>query len=153
MTDYGLSTIPVMKYMDHWGSEAWHNTSYHNKIATVNIMDHIDIPSNHVVKWDVSEAANGSVMGRLLKNAQDNTKYDLYIGGEGGVKANANSSGLFYSFMSLTSANLSYLDTSQVTNMNSMFFACINLKTLNLSTFDTSNIADIKQIACLILVR
>lgn len=40
----------------------------------------------------------------------------------------------------LISANLSNLDTSNVTNMNNMFDECSKLESLDLSSFDTSNV-------------
>lgn len=45
----------------------------------------------------------------------------------------------------MTSADLSGLDTSQVTSMEGMFSGCWALKSLNLSTFDTVNVTDMRQ--------
>lgn len=91
--------------------------------------------------FDVSDKKDGSVMAYLVENADDTTKYTLYIESESGIKANANSAGLFYNFTSLKSIdNLKYFDTSNVINMGSMFQNCRSLTSLDLSDFDTSNV-------------
>ena len=57
-----------------------------------------------------------------------------------GVKANANSFGLFRDLPNATSINLSNLDTSSVTNMQAMFQDCASLTSLDLSNFNTNNV-------------
>ena len=49
---------------------------------------------------------------------------------------------MFYRCTSLTSLDLSSFNTSNVTNMSRMFFNCKNLTSLDLSNFDTSNVTD-----------
>ena len=44
-----------------------------------------------------------------------------------------------------TSLNLSWLDTSNITDMTRMFSGCNNLTELNLSNFDTSNVTDMAR--------
>ncbi len=51
----------------------------------------------------------------------------------------------FHSCQSLTSLDLSKLDTSNVTNMNAMFSNCWSLKSLNVSNFNTSNVTDMSN--------
>lgn len=59
----------------------------------------------------------------------------------GSVVANAESVGLFFDLNQLTTIeNLSYLDTTQVTNMDYFFAWCYQLTSLDLSTFDTQNV-------------
>ena len=53
---------------------------------------------------------------------------------------NSDSSYSFYSLKGLNFLDLSYFDTSKVTNMSSMFKFCSNLYELNVSSFDTSNV-------------
>ena len=48
----------------------------------------------------------------------------------------------FFDCTSLTSLNLSNLDTSNVRNMSNMFYLCTSLTSLNLSNLDTSNVRD-----------
>ena len=50
---------------------------------------------------------------------------------------------LFSDMTSLTSLDLSQVDTSDVTNMNSMFSGCTKLVDLNLDGFNTSNVTNI----------
>lgn len=112
--------------------------------------------------WDVSAAQNGSVMAWL-----DNNTSKLYIGGNGGVIANADCKKLFYDFRyvtsikfnglfdtsnmqnclmmfsncsNVTSIDTEYLPTNKVTDMTGMFQQCPKLTTLNMSRFDTSNV-------------
>ena len=63
--------------------------------------------------------------------------------------------GMFYECASLTSADLSKLDTSQVTNMKLMFCFCSSLTSVNLSSFDTSNVTDMSDMfdGCTALVK
>ena len=143
VTDYAMVTLPVMKYLNHYSDEAWHNANYNSKIVSIAVLDNKTVPDNKVVEWDVSALGDGSVKGWLMTNSIDNTKYDLFIGGKGGVKANQNSSGLFYGFKALTSVDLTYLDTSQVTTMYAMFYNCENLQNINVSAFDTTMVTDI----------
>ena len=48
---------------------------------------------------------------------------------------------MFYDCYSLTSLDLSNLNTSKVTNMENMFYGCSSLTSLDLSNFDTSNVS------------
>lgn len=69
--------------------------------------------------------------------------YTLYIQSDTGIKANTDSSYLFYDFYILTKIEgLDYLDTSNVTNMKGMFSYCTRMVALDLSSFDTSNVTD-----------
>ena len=52
---------------------------------------------------------------------------------------------MFSDYESLTVLDLSYLDTSRVTNMRSMFFKSTSLTALDLSNFDTSVIGDMSH--------
>ena len=45
-----------------------------------------------------------------------------------------------YDYVNLTSADLSKMDTSQVTSLNNIFRECVNLTNLNVSTWDTSRV-------------
>ena len=89
--------------------------------------------------WDVSQAQNGSIMAWYL-DEDSNGYYELYIGQEGGVKANPDSSKLFNYFINVTEIDLSNLDTSNVTNMRAMFQDCQLLEKLNISNFNTTKV-------------
>ena len=99
------------------------------------------------ITWDVSEAGDGSVLARVTRSSKGTT---LTIAGEGGVSAPKDSSKLFAYYYNLRNADLSGLDTSNVTDMNSMFCLDANswlhegkgLTSLDLSSFDTHNVTD-----------
>lgn len=51
----------------------------------------------------------------------------------------------FYGFKNLTSiTNLTYLNTSEVTNMYQMFYGCTNLPSINVSNFDTRKVTNMQ---------
>ena len=108
-------------------------------------------------------------MAWVIADESDSSKYHLYIGGEGGVIANKDSSYLFYNFTNLqeitfgdnfdtskvtsmsemfrncntlTTLDVSKWDTSKVTTMSYMFYYCSSLTTLDVSKWDTSNVTD-----------
>ena len=90
------------------------------QIESINTLDVIEIPNNAIDSWDCSEEQNESIMC-WYTNVNNNSRYELYIGQEGGVKANPNSSYDFSYFSNSMSLNMQYLDTSNVTTMNNMF--------------------------------
>ncbi len=68
-----------------------------------------------------------------------------YLQGEGGIKLNPDSSGLFADFYALTEIDgMEYLDTSEVTNMSHMF-DYVTIPELDLSYFDTSNVTNMSH--------
>jgi len=98
-----------------------------------------------VESWDVSNSGNGSILAYTL-DEDNNELLELYIGQNGGVNANPNSSYLFAIFMNLTSINgLEFLDTSQVIDMNNMFCSSRSLINLDLSSFDTRNVSNMEN--------
>jgi len=113
-------------------------------VEAIKIMNTKVVPSNVIGSWDASEAQDGSIMA-WYTDKDNNELYELYIGGEGGVKANPNSSNLFSQFLNVTSLDLKYLDTSKVTNMKSMFIGCVNLETIDVSNFDTSKVTNMNS--------
>ena len=52
---------------------------------------------------------------------------------------------MFYNCKSLTSLDLSGLDTYNVTDMSQMFYNCTGLTSLNISNFDTSQVTTMRQ--------
>ena len=59
-----------------------------------------------------------------------------------GVKGNGSHAGMFSNCSSLTSLDLNYFDTSNITDMEAMFENCESLTSLDLSSFDTSNVTN-----------
>ena len=128
------------------------------------------VPEDALYNWDASEKQNGSVTAWVVDARNANRKYNLYIGGDGGVIAPEDSTNLFYNlgnnsggdrYVSLLDTsnvtNMSYMfagtggysnnvngvenfDTSKVTNMSGMFRSSGIIG--NLSNFDTSNVTD-----------
>jgi surface protein len=124
--------------------------AYRKDIVTITFLNSIDETAinaeDTIAKWDVSVATDGSVMAFIKLNENETTKYnkryDLYVAGNGGVKANPDSSNLFCEFTNLKTINgMEYFNTSSVTDMGSMFDGCSNLTKLDLSNFDTSNVS------------
>ena len=134
---------PIMKSYTSSSDTDYHSSTYKSKITSIIIKDEIDIPTTAIEFWDVSAAGNGSVMAYIEENGNDT--YKVTIAGNGGVIANPDSSYLFYNFESLTDIDLSYLDTTQVTNMAYMFAFCIALQKLDLNNFQTNNVVTMRN--------
>ena len=118
---------------------------YRSKIKTITFSNKIDIPSDIVESWDVSQVGNGQVMA-YIKDSSTSGYYDLYIQGNGKIYANPDSSYLFSGFKYLTQINnLELLDTSKVINMSNMFSYCEDLLALDVSGFDTSKVTNMKN--------
>ena len=110
------------------------------QVESITFKDTNKVPSNAVASWDVSKAQNGSIMAYTLNEDSDDL-YELYIGQEGGVTLGEDASYMFGYYSSLSSMDLTYLDTSNVTNMYRMFYNS-SATTLDLSSFDTSNVTN-----------
>ena len=133
-------------------SKAFWQSTYNSKISTVDVLDNKIVPTDAVESWDVSEKQDKSVMAWIINDTENSGMYKLYIGGDGGVSAPANSSYLFSgygsssanygTFYKTTSMNLANLDTSKVTDMNYMFSDCRSLTSLDVSNFDTSKVTN-----------
>ena len=123
--------------------EAFWSLKYQNTITKIVFEPEMHSKENVIESFNLSENSDGSVMGYLVPNENNASKYTLYIQSEGGVKAPSNSRMLFESFYYLESIEgLEYFDTSNVTNMSGMFRSNINLINLDLSNFDTSNVTN-----------
>ena len=125
------------------GSQAdYHNDAYREKITSIEFLNNKNIPSDAVQSWDVSERQDGSVMAWIVNDPENAGFYKLYIGGDGGVVANPNSSYLFSEFRQVKKIDLNNLDTSNVTNMMHMFANCTSLADLNIRNLKTSNVTN-----------
>jgi len=117
-----------------------------SSIESIDIMDSNKVPVDAIGSWDVSEQKDGSIMAWYY-DLDANGLYEVYIGQNGGVIANKNSTGLFSNLTKLKRINLEHLNTSRVTNMYQMFAITATsdvlaslLTDLDLSNFDTSNV-------------
>ena len=128
----------------HWNTtNDYHSDEYREKITSIEFSNNKNIPSEAVQSWDVSERQDGSVMAWIVDDTETEGYYKLYIGGDGGVTANPNSSTLFSSLKSVKTIDLSNLDTSYVTDMNYMFDGMGHLENITFGEkFDTSKVTD-----------
>ena len=131
----------------HWNTtNDYHSDEYREKITSIEFSNNKNIPSEAVQSWDVSERQDGSVMAWIVDDTETEGYYKLYIGGDGGVTANPNSSTLFSSLKSVKTIDLSNLDTSYVTDMNYMFDGMSHLENITFGEkFDTSNVTNMNQ--------
>ncbi|MCC8028237.1 MAG: BspA family leucine-rich repeat surface protein, partial [Lachnospiraceae bacterium] len=114
------------------GSEEWRR----DEITSVTFLDTLtDEPDD---SWDVSDEQDGSVKAWV----DENGGADLYIAAKGGVALPEDCEDLFSCYENMTAIDLTYADTSSVTNMNGMFYYCYSLEELDVSGFDTSNVTD-----------
>ena len=138
---------PILQSVtSNYSGELW---AYKDSITKIVIEDTIAEKTGETESWDISEAANKSVMGRIVLNT-DGTTYTAYIQGNGKVKANEDSSYLFYGFNYLeTIEGLENFDTSNVTNMSDMFYSAgrkaTNFNIGDLSNWNTSKVTDMSS--------
>ena len=171
---------PIMKKYDYDDETDYHNLKYRSKVTSIVTKDNLEIPTTAIEYWDVSEAGDGSVIAYIEDDGSGNGTYKVTIGGQGGVIANPNSSELFAGFsnddtefLGLEYLDLTYFDTSlvtnmcrmfnncsslkkiilgdnfvtsNVTNMDSMFYNCSSLQELDVSGFDTSNVTTMEDL-------
>ena len=108
------------------------NTNYANvtKVVTQNTLTE---PSNVTYSADLSAKGNGSVMAYVFDNTLTIAANDTIVAGD---------YLRFKSLSKVTSIDLTYLDTSKVTDMSYMFYRCGKLTSLDVSKFDTSNVTN-----------
>ena len=133
---------PIMKRYTSSTNTDYHSSTYKSKITSIVTKDNMEIPSTAIETWDVSQAGDGSVIAYIEDDGRGTGTYKVTIGAQGNIIANKDSSYLFQSFSNAESIDLTYLDTSQVTDMSHMFYGCENLTSLDLSNFDTSMVTE-----------
>ena len=118
---------------------------------SVVMENEINVPANAIDSWDASEESDGEVIAWYTDIDNDN-RYELYIGQEGGVKANIDSSYLFFYFPNLELIDLTNFDTTNVTNMSYMFMnaggASQTFSIVGLDDFDTSSVINMENMFC-----
>ena len=103
---------------------------------------------NAVYARHIGATENDKVVVYLLPSQIEFGKYDMYIAGQGGAKAPADSSNLFTTGKNseggrFRSISLTALDTSNVNNMSGMLASSGNLTSIELGDkFDTSEVTD-----------
>ena len=136
--------------------------SYYDNIKSITFLNHLNISESAIEIKDPTTSGNNKVKSWLVP---DGEKYNLYIGSEGKIYANYNSSylfeqtkatsididNLFTNFTTnmeymlsyadnLTSFDASKLVLDNVTNINSMFRHCISLSEINVLNWNTKSI-------------
>ena len=127
-----------------FGTDIWRTD-----IEQIIISDSNKVPKEVLGQFDLSEKQNGSVMAWYTDKDNDG-KYEMTIGQNGGVVANVNSSYLFSTIQNEEEnepflVGIENLDTSHVEDMNSMFYYSEDgTKEFDLGDeFDTSHVKDI----------
>ena len=127
-----------------FGTDIWRTD-----IEQIIISDSNKVPENILGQFDLSEKQNGSVMAWYTDKDNDG-KYEMTIGQNGGVVANVNSSYLFSTIQNEEKnepflIGIENLDTSHVEDMRSMFYYSEDgTKEFDLGDeFDTSHVKDI----------
>lgn len=113
-----------------WGQQFFRRENVHRIVFSNDLSN----ASDHA--WDVSEEKDRSVLAWM-----DETT--LYLGADGNIVLNADSSRLFQGFVNLEEIHWdSCVITADVTNMSHFFADCISLTAVELSGFDTSSVTD-----------
>ncbi len=132
----------LMKH-DGFSNKTFGKSISRDNFESITTVDNTSVPSGAIDNWDVSSEQNGSVIAWYLDVDQD-SKYELYIGQEDGVKANPDSSYAFNTFRNVETIDLTYFDISDVTNMSFMFsnsgYNATTFDIVDLSGWDTSKV-------------
>ena len=128
---------------NHSGTDI-QSDAYSDKIITLTFKNDKNVPENAVETWDMSEAGNNSIIGYIVKDETDPNYYHAYIGSDGIIYSNPDSSYMLAELPYLRSINFENFNTSKVTNMTGMFSNAVRLTSLDLSNFDTSNVTNMQ---------
>ena len=122
----------------YWMTEKLPNDS----IESIEFRTSNDVPVDAGENYfDASVEQNGSIMGWFY-DADLNGKYEVYVGQNGGVRANTFSSYLFHNLTSLTSLDVSNLNTSYASSLAWAFKNLTSLETLDVSSLETYNVTN-----------
>ena len=133
-------------------------------IRNITFENEINVPSNAIESWDISEAQNRSIVAYVVASNDlitadesndlmlmlaPNVMYDLVIQSDKQLYANEDMSYWFSSFKVLKNINnFYYVDTSIVTDMSYMFAGtgrAVSSFSMDLTSFDTSNVTDMSN--------
>ena len=139
--DSNVITASAETNVVQWDKDKIHQAIDSWSISSVVFLDHK--PENGTVKTVVSVSSDDSIVA----GPTSDTSGIMYIWSADGGKviAPADCSRLFYNMQTLTSIDLSGLNTSNVSDMSHMFEYCVNLNNLDLSGFDTSRVTTINN--------
>ena len=115
---------------------------YFDSIVSVNFVNHLTIPEGAIGEQDPSLSGEGKIKSWLI---QDGLNYNLYIGSEGKIFANTNSSYLFHNLQSVIRYDLSNFNTNFTTNMTALFSQNISLTSIDVNKLIIDNVKTIER--------
>ena len=143
--DYEKGFKNTIKSWGDYSTTEFHDYTYSGYIKTVDFLSNKNIPANAIESWDVSVNSDGKVMAWIVDDPNNEGTYKLYIGANGGVDANPDSSNLFAGLYVLETVNFNNsFDTSEVTNMSYMF-SITSIMNIDFEGFDTSNVTNMSH--------
>ena len=115
--DVDVDILPIMS-----NSKFTTNLSNDEKesVLSVTVLNTLNPPADVYKILDVSVNGDGTVKAWLIENSENEGKYDLYIGGNNGVRVNSCNI-LFQKFKNCTVMDLYNFYTDGVTALSSMF--------------------------------
>ncbi len=149
-TPYLMSKdLSALSYVLGYGRNGCSSTYTASSIKTVTFKNTKTVPQNAVASWNVSADGKRSVKAWLVRNSEDSSLYDMYIGADlsAGEKivASSDCTALFMYHSSLTEVNgLELLDMSRVSSTRAMFWECA-LGKIDLSSWNTPNLTNIQD--------
>ena len=121
------------------------------EVESIEFLPTLEVGEDALGFWDASKTLDGTVMAWYTDTDEDSL-YELYIGGNGKVYVYSDAKYLFEHFTNTKSITFGeYVDTSNVVYMGDynnteqgMFVNCSSLISLDLSSFDTRNVTNMK---------
>ena len=114
-----------------------------SSINSITIASDNIVPTTAIGSIDVSKNKDGTVMMWWFNSSTSNM-YDVFIGSESGITSAYNCYKMFSWLTNLKTIDLTYLDTSTVSDMSYMFFKTSSIETLDLTSLNTSNVTNMK---------
>ena len=126
------------------GQYFW-DENYRTNITQIITTNTLNMPNNVIRAWDISKGA-GNLIAYIVDDNTGNNTYIAYIACDGSKIYAYDNWNSFNNFTSVEKIDLTYLDTSYVTNMQGWFGSCKNLKEIiGLENFNTSNVTNMMQ--------
>ncbi len=116
-----------------------------NDFESIKVEKTKDVPADAIDSWDVSPEHNGTVMA-WYTDANNNNKFELHVGQDGGVIAAADSSHLFAWYRNVKEVDVTNLKINKVRNMTGLFhmtgYTPSSFKITGLENWDVSKVTD-----------
>ena len=114
-----------------------------SSINSITIASDNIVPTTAIGSIEVSKNKDGTVMMWWFNSSTSNM-YDVFIGSESGITSAYNCYKMFSWLTNLKTIDLTYLDTSTVSDMSYMFFKTSSIETLDLTSLNTTNVTNMK---------